>query len=307
MHKLPGHEGAVYFTPNPYDETRKLFFISDVPHLLKTARNCFSNSQSHKMTRHMWKNGKDISWMHIVRLFEEHCEENLYTPCPKLTRGQIDLTAFSCMKDNLAAQILSGTVANALEEFYGQEVTETVKFIRNLNKFFDCLNVRNLLEGRNKRNPDLNPYRDVDDPRITWLREDFLGYLQEWERDIGNRQGNHTAAEKSGMQLSHQTKIGLEVTIKSVTECIKFMIEQGAEFVLTHHFNQDPLEQYFGHFRHKGGANQNPTVYEVRNSMSQLLVYRTQALAPKRGNITHENENIPAINNQKLPRRKSGK
>lgn len=210
------------------------------------------------------------------------------------------------MKVNLAAQILSGTVANALEEFYGQEVTETVKFIRNLNKFFDFLNVRNLLEGRNKRNPDLNLYRDVDNSRITLLREDFLGYLQEWERDIENRQGNHTAAEKSGMQLSPQTKIGLEVTIKSVTECIKFMIEQGAEFVLTHHFNQDPLEQYFGHFRHKGGANQNPTVYEVRNSMSQLLVYRTQALAPKRGNITHENEKIPAINNQKLPRRKSG-
>lgn len=74
------------------------------------------------MTRQLWKDGKDISWMHVVRLFEEQCEQSLYTPCPKLTRGHIDLTAYSCMKVSLAVQILSGTVANALEEFYGENV-----------------------------------------------------------------------------------------------------------------------------------------------------------------------------------------
>lgn len=131
------------------------------------------------MTRQLWKDGKYISWMHVVRLFEEQCEQSLYTPCPKLTQGHIGLTAYSCMKVSLAVQILSCTVANALEELYGENISETVHFIRTFNKLFDCLNVRNLLEGRNKRNPDLNPYRNVNVPRLAWLRNDFLEYIKE--------------------------------------------------------------------------------------------------------------------------------
>lgn len=304
LHKLPGYEETFYSTPNPYDGTRDIFFVSDVPHLLKTARNCFSNSHSHKMTRQLWKDGKDISWMHVVRLFEEQCEQSLYTPCPKLTRGHIDLTAYSCMKVSLAVQILSGTVANALEEFYGEKVSETVHFIRTFNKFFDCLNVRNLLEGKNKRNPDLNPYRNVNDPRLAWLRNDFMEYIKELERCVETREVELTAAQRAAMQVSHQTKTGLEISVLSITRCVEIMLKEGAEFVLTHNFNQDPLEQYFGHLRHKGGANQNPTVYDVRNTMTQLLAIRSQALTPKGGNITRDKENQPIIDNHKLPRRR---
>lgn len=240
--------------------------------------------------------------MHVVRLFEEQCEQSLYTPCPKFTRGHNDLTAYSCMKVSLAVQILSGTVANALEEFYGENVSETVHFIRTFNKFFDCLNVRNLLEGKNKRNPDLNPYRNVNDPRLAWLRNDFLEYIKEWERCVETREGELTAAQRTAMQLSYQTKTGLQISVLStITRCVEIMLEEGAEFVLTHNFNQDPLEQYFGHLRHKGEANQNPTVYDVRNTMTQLLAIRSQALAPKGGNITRDKENQPIIDNQKLP------
>lgn len=85
--------------------------------------------------------------MHIVRLFEDHCEFQLYSP--KLTRDHVDLTSFSCMKVNLAAQVL--------EHLYDESLSDTILFIRNFNKFFDCLNVRNMFEGRNKRNPDLDP------------------------------------------------------------------------------------------------------------------------------------------------------
>ena len=39
--------------------------------------------------------------------------------CPKLTRSHIDLTAYSCMKVRLAAQVLSDTVAFALCQLRG--------------------------------------------------------------------------------------------------------------------------------------------------------------------------------------------
>ncbi|XP_052063398.1 ubiquitin-like protein 4A [Mytilus californianus] len=62
------------------------------------------------MTRKMWKDGKDISWLHIVDLLQEHCT-GLYRVCPKLTRAHINFGLFLCMKVNFAAQILSSTVA----------------------------------------------------------------------------------------------------------------------------------------------------------------------------------------------------
>ncbi|XP_078339128.1 uncharacterized protein LOC111100775 [Crassostrea virginica] len=231
--KLHAREGDnfIHKTINPHDTTREIFFISDVPHLLKTARNCFSNSYSHSKSRTLWNAGKDISWMHIVKLFEEHCDQNHYTPCPKLTRGHIDLNAFSKMKVRLAAQVLSETVANSLEMLFDDSVSETVTFIRMMNKFFDCLNVRSPYEGRNKRNPNLDAYTRPDDDRLEWLTKDFLQYFEDWKRTIEER-GDFTDAEKASMQLSHQTLLGLKISAHSITACVKFMLQKGSQYIL---------------------------------------------------------------------------
>ena len=43
----------IYWTVSPFDEERKIYFISDVPHLLKTTRNCLENSFCNKQSRNM--------------------------------------------------------------------------------------------------------------------------------------------------------------------------------------------------------------------------------------------------------------
>ena len=54
--KLHGEIGElVYKTGNPYsDDSRPHFFISDVPHLIKTTRNCLANSFAHSRSRTLW-------------------------------------------------------------------------------------------------------------------------------------------------------------------------------------------------------------------------------------------------------------
>ena len=53
--KLHSSAKTCYKTKNPYTEDdRDLFFISDVPHLLKTTRNCWSHTGAHGSTRHLW-------------------------------------------------------------------------------------------------------------------------------------------------------------------------------------------------------------------------------------------------------------
>ena len=49
-------KGVVYWCWNRYApsrEKRKIFFICDVPHLIKTIRNNFENSHAHKKTRNL--------------------------------------------------------------------------------------------------------------------------------------------------------------------------------------------------------------------------------------------------------------
>ena len=49
------HRELTYKTLNPYsNERRDVFFMSDVPHLIKTTHNCWSNSFFHKCTRALW-------------------------------------------------------------------------------------------------------------------------------------------------------------------------------------------------------------------------------------------------------------
>ena len=54
----------------------------------------------------------------------------------------------------------------ALKKAYGDEVRETVKFIEMMDKFFDCLNVTNLVTGKHKRKSFQDPYTSKDDFRL---------------------------------------------------------------------------------------------------------------------------------------------
>ena len=65
---------------------------------------------------------------------------------------------------SILTQVLSESVANALE-FYGCTETSETK-VQMFDKFFDCLNVRNLDEYRKKRKPNPRLYRSPDDERF---------------------------------------------------------------------------------------------------------------------------------------------
>lgn len=46
------------------------------------------------------------------------------------------------------------------------DLKETIRFVRYMNKIFDCLNVRCTTEHVRERNPDRKPYYDVNDDRL---------------------------------------------------------------------------------------------------------------------------------------------
>ena len=57
-------------------------------------------------------------------------------------------------------------MANAFKYYGDPSTTEMEKFVRAIDKFFDCLNVRSLSEWAIKRKPNRKPYTTPQDERF---------------------------------------------------------------------------------------------------------------------------------------------
>ena len=135
---------VTYRTINLFSkEKRFIYFISDVPHLSKTAGNCLSNSGSNRCTRYMWNDGMYIIWNHIGDIFYKDRECGLHI-LPKLSYEHIKLTPYSIMNAKLAAQVLSSTVGKTLTSYGPPEATGIAKSCLFMDSFFDIMNIRNI-------------------------------------------------------------------------------------------------------------------------------------------------------------------
>lgn len=66
----------------------------------------------------------------------------------------------------LGSQVMSETVACALEVLNREATQQTRLFIRMMDKFFDCLNVKSKKIGERKRKDFLKPYTTPLDERF---------------------------------------------------------------------------------------------------------------------------------------------
>lgn len=61
---------------------------------------------------------------------------------------------------------MSEKVSKALLEVVGERAEATAKFVLMVDRFFDCLNVQNLVDAKHKRKPFRSPYRCADDWKL---------------------------------------------------------------------------------------------------------------------------------------------
>ena len=131
---------VVYKTRNVFAMSRYIYFFADSPHLMKTSRNCLYNSGSGSHSCYMWNNGNYLLFKHIADLFYSDQDFALHS-LPKLSLDHVILTPYSKMKVKLAVQVLSKSVAIALQESDREEVLGTAMFCQMMNSFFDCTNM----------------------------------------------------------------------------------------------------------------------------------------------------------------------
>ena len=104
--------------------------------------------------------------------------------------------------------------------------------------------------------------------------------------------------------------------VKSFIEMAKYLLandcggsepDKDAElFLLSERFSQDPLENYFGQQRARGGRNENPNLLQCLNNAAAIRVQKSFASDPVRGNSNRKRRkhNEPKIDDTPLPKRK---
>ena len=103
---------------------------------------------------------------------------------------------------------------------------------------------------------------------------DFLNYLKNWKESTDNRQGNFTQNAQSRMFISWQTYEGFQISVFSVIEATKFLLQEGMEFVLTERFCQDPAEEYFGNQWKLGRRSDNPDISSFGYNNNTIRIQR---------------------------------
>ena len=219
-----------------------------------------------------------ICWSYLVALLKLQESEGLRL-ANKLKISHIHFWQQK-MKVNLATQIFSNSVADALEfcakdlkkpEFQGCEAT--VKFIRIFNNLFDILNSRNPFAKGTKAPMGVNN-------KTTW--EPFLNETYEYILGIKDlqKQPIWKTKRKTGF-------IGFLVGIKSVQGMFHDLVESPnppLTYLLTYKFSQDHLELFFGAVRAAGGCNNNPTAYNFLSIYKRLLL--RSSIQGGKGNVT---------------------
>lgn len=93
----------------------------------------------------------------------------------------------------------------------------------------------------------------------------------------------------------------------------RFLLQKGERngphlYFLSERISQDPLENYFGNQRARGGRNEHPTVQQCLYNAAALRVQKSMALEPVRGNCNRKrrlfHDEQPPIDSTPLPKRK---
>ena len=135
-----------------------------------------------------------------------------------------------------------------------------------MNKFVDCLNVRNLYEGGNSRNENMMAFTSPENsrPQVVnrWISRLFLF--------VGtNGFGNLTRKQKYAAFSANSKMIKNSLIFNSWLRKI-----------------------------YRGGSNNNTTAYQVMNNLTQLRTVSAHTLAPKNGNANKDTESMCPLTTQ---------
>ncbi|XP_023227861.1 uncharacterized protein LOC111628329 [Centruroides sculpturatus] len=113
---------------------------------------------------------------------------------------------------------------------------------------------------------------------ISRLLKNLLEWLNRWEAF----RLQIKSTDQKGF-LSHQTAENLRLTLTSILALVKQLLPN-SYYILTAHFNRDPLERFFGMIRQGSGSSSHPTTVQFLYLYRLMTVY-SLVHPPKRASV----------------------
>nr|XP_034838846.1 uncharacterized protein LOC117994979 [Maniola hyperantus] len=238
---------------------KKIFPLFDAPHLMKGIRNNLLNKNLM-----FTQDGKQkvAKWQHLEEMYHRQPGYKGVRLVPKLTAQHVVPKLIPKMKVKHCTQVFSRTVGVALGYMAdcGQlpaENKDTADLLILMDELFDSVN------GSYSKIRNGKIYRTAVTPKSP--------HHQLWRKSL--------PVLKS---MVFVTKDGRKASVPSISSWIKTI--EGFQLLINHlkslnvtslllrHFNQDPLENFFGAIRAQGHSNNMPNAYGIQAAYKTLMI-----------------------------------
>ena len=184
-----------------------------------------------------------------------------------LTRKHFAPTNLERMKVKWAVDIFRPELVAALQLLceYGiagfEDAMPLVEFLKIFWRFWEIHDISNTTQYFRQRSPDKMPFYSKDDARLQFLEEFILNWMSDWKNSAINK----------NQFLSEETYDALVFTCKSTASCIRHLLDEGFNYVLTRKFSTDDIERAHGAIRQQCGSHDHPHVAAALSAVDKII------------------------------------
>lgn len=248
--KLTKVLGVSIETPYFLVDSSKVFYMFDVPHLLKNTRNNF-------FKYHFLINNNKTSKKYL-NIFYTKDKLQSYRLAPKLTDAHLNPTNFQKMKVKFASQIFSATLAAALNTYISfgaleSDAMHTADFIDKMDKMFDIFNSSSF--------------------KAKFFNRPFMGaeFQNEFLNEMSQLFEKLKVVDGTGKEIKVKFIYGWRLAISTFRSLWHDLKSTGVNYIFTRRLNQDCLENFFGKIRQQNGNCQNPTPIQFCRTFKKMF------------------------------------
>ena len=246
----------------------KIFYVPDVPHLLKLLRNWLLDGGF------ILHDGTVVNAKPLRALLALALKE--LTVCPKLREQHLSCRGPERQNVRLAANLISRTVGTALLHYKpgGDEklAVDTGNFILLMNEWFDLMNV---YTTKYSKIPSQTAYGmehlDAQNELLTNVRNVILGM-----RCYG----------KSSLQIFQK---GIIMGVTALPLLLESVRKYGIKYILTTKLEQDIIENSFSQLRTRGGLNDHPSPLDALYRLRVIILGKNPGLTQRNTNVQGSN------------------
>ena len=269
--------------PSPKRPDARIFWLHDVPHLLKLIRN-------HLLSKgFVLETGTKIGKPELQRLLDkviatEGCQ---FSPAKKLTQGHLDVKHQDKQRVHTAAELLSNTAATCASELFPDDpvMQELAQFLSGVNNFFDIFNSTKEFHHSNSLG---NAYGGSETANQDKFLEDFAIMVNNLRVPWNNKEGKKAALQ--------EWQKGVLMVINVLKPLHQYLYaEYGIPFVMTYRLNQDALEQIFSILRAMGGMYTEFGSLEFLRRIRNLILGAGGDMSMELANVKGTEENLFSV------------